>query len=302
MEKKRPTPKPDWLRVRYNPDAVAEVAQMMTSLGLHTVCREANCPNLGECYRKHTATFMIMGSQCTRNCRFCNVVHGKPEPLDPEEPAHIGKAVRDLGLRHAVVTCVTRDDLPDGGAAHFAAVIHAIREYQPKATVEVLISDCKGDAAALDTILAASPDVLNHNVETVAELYDAVRPQAKYDRSLAVLRYCHEKRSDIHTKTGFMVGLGETDAQITRLMRDVRDTGCEILTIGQYLQPSPAHYPLARYVTPAEFDTYKKEALDMGFRFVSSGPFVRSSYQAVDALDAMARDATAAPERTDGSV
>lgn len=302
MEKKRPTPKPDWLRVRYNPDAVAEVAQMMTSLGLHTVCREANCPNLGECYRKHTATFMIMGSQCTRNCRFCNVVHGKPEPLDPEEPVHIGKAVRDLGLRHAVVTCVTRDDLPDGGAAHFAAVIHAIREYQPKATVEVLISDCKGDAAALDTILAASPDVLNHNVETVAELYDAVRPQAKYDRSLAVLRYCHETRPDIHTKTGFMVGLGETDAQITRLMRDVRDTGCEILTIGQYLQPSPAHYPLARYVTPAEFDTYKKEALDMGFRFVSSGPFVRSSYQAVDALDAMARDAAAAPERTDGSV
>ena len=187
------------------------------------------------------------------------------------------------------MTCVTRDDLPDGGAAHFAAVIRAIREHQPKATVEVLISDCKGDTDALDTILAASPDVLNHNVETVAALYNAVRPQAKYDRSLAVLRYCHEKRPDIHTKTGFMVGLGETDEQITQLMRDVHDTGCEILTIGQYLQPSPAHYPLDRYVTPAEFDAYKKEALAMGFRFVSSGPFVRSSYQAVDALDAMAR-------------
>lgn len=288
MEKKHSTQKPDWLRVRYNPDAVAEVAEMMTALGLHTVCREANCPNLGECYKKHTATFMIMGSQCTRNCRFCNVVHGTPEPLDPEEPVHIARAVRDLHLRHAVVTCVTRDDLSDGGAAHFAAVIRAIRTYQPAATVEVLISDCKGDTDALDTILDASPDVLNHNVETVKELYSAVRPQAKYERSLAVLRYCHKKRPDIHTKTGFMVGLGETDEQIMRLMQDVRDTGCEILTIGQYLQPSPAHYPLNRYVTPAEFDTYKKAALALGFRFVSSGPFVRSSYQAADALEAMA--------------
>ena len=205
--------KPDWLKVSYNRESVEEIAEIMRQLHLNTVCKEANCPNLGECYKKHTATFMILGSQCTRNCRFCNIACGKPEPVDPEEPENVAKAVAQLKLRHAVITCVTRDDLPDGGAAQFARTIQAIRATSPGTTVDVLISDMKGDRASLDTVMDARPDVLNHNVETVEALYAAVRPQAKYERSLDVLRYCKSVRPEGLTKTGFMVGLGETAAQ-----------------------------------------------------------------------------------------
>ena len=277
--------KPDWLKVRFNQEAVDEVAALMRDLKLTTVCREANCPNLGECYRKHTATFMILGEICTRNCRFCNVTTGKPLPPDPDEPENVALAAQALKLRHVVLTCSTRDDLPDGGAAHFARTVRAIREKCPTATVETLISDMKMNTAALDTVIAAHPEVLNHNVETVKELQSAVRPQARYERSLDVLRYCKQKDPTILTKTGFMVGLGETDEQIDRLMDDILETGCDILTIGQYLQPSPKHHPLARYVTPEEFARYKETALRKGFRHVASAPLARSSYKAWEVLE-----------------
>ena len=236
--------KPDWLKVRYNQEAVDEVAELMRDLKLNTVCKEANCPNLGECYRKHTATFMILGSVCTRNCRFCNVTTGRPLPPDPEEPMNVAKAAKKLNLRHVVLTCSTRD-----------------------------------------MVIAAHPEVLNHNVETVRELQSAVRPQARYERSLEVLRYCKEQDPTLLTKTGFMVGLGETEEQIDRLMDDILETGCDILTIGQYLQPTPQHYPLARYATPEDFARWKELALAKGFRHVASAPLARSSYKAWEALE-----------------
>lgn len=277
--------KPEWLRVRYNQEAVAEVAQLLGELKLNTVCKEANCPNLGECYRKHTATFMILGSQCTRNCRFCNVTPGHPLPPDPAEPENVAAAAKKLELRHVVLTCPTRDDLPDGGAEQFARTVRAIRAACPGVTVETLISDMQMNTAALDVVIEVHPEVLNHNVETVRALQKAVRPQADYERSLAVLRYCKEKDPTLLTKTGFMVGLGETEEQIGELMDDVLAVGCDILTIGQYLQPSPEHYPLARYATPEDFARYKEMALDKGFRYVASAPLARSSYKAWEALE-----------------
>ena len=277
--------KPEWLRVRYNQEAVAEVAQLLGELRLNTVCKEANCPNLGECYRKHTATFMILGSQCTRNCRFCSVAPGHPQPPDPEEPENVAAAAKKLGLRHVVLTCPPRDDLPDGGAEQFAQTVRAIRRACPGATVETLISDMQMNTAALDAVIEARPEVLNHNVETVRALQEAVRPQADYERSLAVLRYCKEKDAALLTKTGFMVGLGETEEQIGELMDDVLAAGCDILTIGQYLQPSPEHYPLDRYASPEDFARYKEMALDKGFRYVASAPLARSSYKAWEALE-----------------
>ena len=277
--------KPEWLRVRYNQEAVAEVAQLLGELKLNTVCKEANCPNLGECYRKHTATFMILGSQCTRNCRFCNVTPGHPLPPDPDEPENVAAAAKKLGLRHVVLTCPTRDDLPDGGAEQFAKTVRAIRAACPGVTVETLISDMQMNTAALDVVIEARPEVLNHNVETVRALQKAVRPQADYRRSLSVLSYCKETAPSLLTKTGFMVGLGETEEQIGQLMDDVLAVGCDILTIGQYLQPTPEHYPLARYATPEDFARYKETALAKGFRYVASAPLARSSYKAWEALE-----------------
>ena len=276
--------KPEWLRVSYSREAVDEVARLMKDLNLNTVCKEANCPNLGECFQKHTATFMILGSRCTRNCRFCNVTHARPEPVDPDEPAHVAEAAAKLGLRHVVVTCVTRDDLPDGGADQFARTIRAVREKCPGASIEVLVSDLQFNTDALDTVLCAHPDVFGHNVETVRELYPSVRPQAIYERSLGVLAYCSKHSPDIFVKTGFMVGLGETEEQIDRLMDDVLQTGCDILTIGQYLRPSAQHAPLARYVTPEQFAFYRAKALEKGFKYCASTPLVRSSYRAAEAL------------------
>ncbi|MBS1408466.1 MAG: lipoyl synthase [Oscillospiraceae bacterium] len=277
--------KPEWLKVRYNQEAVNEVAEMMRDLKLTTVCKEANCPNLGECYRKHTATFMILGSICTRNCRFCNVTHGKPLPPDPEEPENVAQAAKKLGLRHVVLTCSTRDDLPDGGAEHFAKTVCAIRAQCPGTTVETLTSDMRGDHAAFDTVIAVHPDVFNVNIETVKELQKAIRPSASYERTLDVLRYIKQTDPTILTKTGFMVGLGETEEQISRLMDDILAVGCDILTIGQYLQPSPEHWKLDRYATPEDFARYKEMALQKGFRHVASAPLARSSYKAWEALE-----------------
>ena len=278
--------KPDWLRVQYNREAVEEVARLMKDLKLNTVCKEANCPNLGECYKKHTATFMVMGSACTRNCRFCNVSCAKPQPLDPDEPRHLAEVAKKLALRHVVVTQVTRDDLPDGGAAHMAAVVRAVHETCPGTTVEVLISDLKGSEDALRMVLDAKPEVLNHNVEMVSRLYHDVRPQARYERSLKVLSDSKKFAPNILTKTGFMLGLGETDDEVYALMDDIRATGCDILTISQYLQPSPQHWALQRYVTPEEFARFKDIAMEKGFKFVASSPLVRSSYRAAEAFEA----------------
>lgn len=278
--------KPDWLRVQYNREAVEEVARLMKDLKLNTVCKEANCPNLGECYKKHTATFMVMGSACTRNCRFCNVSCAKPQPLDPDEPRHLAEVAKKLALRHVVVTQVTRDDLPDGGAAHMAAVVRAVHETCPGTTVEVLISDLKGSEDALRVVLDAKPEVLNHNVEMVSRLYHDVRPQARYERSLKVLSDSKKFAPNILTKTGFMLGLGETDEEVYALMDDIRATGCDILTISQYLQPSPQHWALQRYVTPEEFARFKDIAMEKGFKFVASSPLVRSSYRAAEAFEA----------------
>ena len=278
--------KPDWLRVQYNREAVEEVARLMKDLKLNTVCKEANCPNLGECYKKHTATFMVMGSACTRNCRFCNVSCAKPQPLDPDEPRHLAEVAKKLALRHVVVTQVTRDDLPDGGAAHMAAVVRAVHETCPGTTVEVLISDLKGSEDALRVVLDAKPEVLNHNVEMVSRLYHDVRPQARYERSLKVLSDSKKFAPNILTKTGFMLGLGETDDEVYALMDDIRATGCDILTISQYLQPSPQHWALQRYVTPEEFARLKDLAMEKGFKFVASSPLVRSSYRAAEAFEA----------------
>lgn len=277
--------KPEWLKVRYNQEAVNEVAEMMRDLKLTTVCKEANCPNLGECYRKHTATFMILGSICTRNCRFCNVTHGKPLPPDSEEPENVAQAAKKLGLRHVVLTCSTRDDLPDGGAEHFAKTVRAIRAQCPGTTVETLTSDMRGDHAAFDTVIAVHPDVFNVNIETVKELQKAIRPSAGYERTLDVLRYIKQTDPTILTKTGFMVGLGETEDQISRLMDDILAVRCDILTIGQYLQPSPEHWKLDRYATPEDFARYKEMALQKGFRHVASAPLARSSYKAWEALE-----------------
>ena len=277
--------KPEWLKVRYNQEAVNEVAEMMRDLKLTTVCKEANCPNLGECYRKHTATFMILGSICTRNCRFCNVTHGKPLPPDPEEPENVAQAAKKLGLRHVVLTCSTRDDLPDGGAEHFAKTVRAIRAQCPGTTVETLTSDMRGDHAAFDTVIAVHPDVFNVNIETVKELQKAIRPSASYERTLDVLRYIKQTDPTILTKTGFMVGLGETEEQISRLMDDILAVGCDILSIVQYLQPSPEHWKLDRYATPEDFARYKEMALQKGFRHVASAPLARSSYKAWEALE-----------------
>ena len=277
--------KPDWLKVRYNQEAVSEVAEVMRDMGLNTVCKEANCPNLGECYKKHTATLMILGNICTRNCKFCNVTTGKPFPPDRNEPENVAKAATKLGLRHVVLTCSTRDDLADGGAEHFAKTVNAIMALCPGATVETLISDMKMNTQALDKIIEVHPDVVNHNVETVKELQKQVRPQADYERSLNVLRYFKKKDPTLLTKTGFMVGLGETEEQICALLDDILSTGCDILTIGQYLQPTKEHFPLARYATPEDFARYKEIALKKGFRHVASSPLARSSYKAWEVLE-----------------
>jgi lipoic acid synthetase len=282
--------KPPWLKRRLPTDSsFQEVRGLIEKGRLHTVCQEAKCPNIWECYAHQTATFLIMGSRCTRNCRFCSVAPGPPEPLDPLEPTRVAEAAARMGLKYAVVTSVTRDDLPDGGAAHFAATIRELRRLIPGTRVEVLIPDFQGDRAALLAVLEARPDVLNHNIESVPRLYPQVRPQADYLRSLALLKRAREFDSGIATKSGLMLGLGEEAQEVRCTLQDLRAADCRILTLGQYLQPSPEHLPVIRYVTPEEFEDWRTSALQMGFAEVASGPFVRSSYHAKESFNALTR-------------
>ena len=277
--------KPDWLRKRHinNPNQKS-VEQTLKRLNLNTVCAEANCPNYNECFSRKTATFMIMGINCTRNCGFCNVHHGTPLPLDTAEPQNVAQAVKELGLEYVVVTSVTRDDLQDGGALHFAKTIHEIRRVSPKTAIEVLIPDFKGDLDALKTIANACPDVISHNMETVHALYNTVRPEAQYRRSLEVLKNIKILNPHIRSKSGIMVGFGETEEQVFEMMDDLRSVGCEFLTIGQYLAPTKNHLPVYEYVEPVCFDAYARAARQKGFSFVASAPLVRSSYNAAEAI------------------
>ncbi|GAE01866.1 lipoyl synthase [Clostridium botulinum B str. Osaka05] len=277
--------KPEWLKIKFQfGDSTKKINALKRSLGLNTVCDEANCPNRLECHNKGTATFMILGSVCTRNCRFCNVKTGKAQCVDKEEPLHVAQAVKELGLKHAVITSVTRDDLEDGGASQFAEVIRAIRKLTPNTTIEVLIPDLKGNWEALKVILDEKPEILNHNIETISGLYKKVRPEAIYTRSLELLRKVKEIDKSILTKSGFMVGLGEKEEEVIELLKDLRKYQCDIVTIGQYLQPSKEHIELAEYVHPEVFKKYKKIGLNMGFKYIASSPLVRSSYNAAEAL------------------
>lgn len=290
-------PKPDWIRVRApGPGAHAETVDIVRRHGLTTVCEEAGCPNIGECWSKRHATFMIMGDTCTRACAFCNVRTGMPRPLDPLEPDRVAQAARDLGLTHIVITSVDRDDLADGGAAHFARVISALRTAAPATTVEILTPDFLRKERALETVLAAAPDVFNHNLETVPRLYLSIRPGARYFHSLRLLQRAKEMDPNVFTKSGIMVGLGETREEIMQVMDDMRSAGVDFLTIGQYLQPSPRHAPVARFVPPAEFQSLRQIGMAKGFALVASSPFTRSSYHAGEdfaKLQAARRAATA---------
>ncbi len=280
-----PAEQPAWLWQTVTPESEAAAERMddlLTGLALHTVCREARCPNIGECFGRGTATFLILGDTCTRHCRFCAVTHGRPLPLDPGEPGRVAEAAACLGLRHVVVTSVTRDDLPDGGAAHFAATIGAVRRRLPEAVVEVLVPDFDGSCAALAAVLDARPDVLNHNVETTPALYPRVRPGADYRRSLALLDWAKTHAPQVTTKSGLMLGLGERVADVLDVLHDLRRVGCDLLTLGQYLQPTTYQLPIARYVPPDEFAAYREQALALGFRGVAAGPLVRSSHRAAD--------------------
>lgn len=262
-------------------DKTRNVRRILKANCLNTVCESARCPNKNECYTKNTATFLIMGNVCTRNCRFCNISTAKPEKLDENEPKHIAEAVKELGLKYAVITSVTRDDLPDGGAEHFAKCIEEIRKSTPEVKIEILTPDFKGDKKALDTIIKAHPDVFNHNIETVPSLYKKARPQAIYERSLEVLNYV-KQNSDILIKTGLMVGLGETFEEIEQTLTDLKNINCDIITIGQYIQPSKEHLPVDKYYTIEEFDELKALAKKIGIKNYQIGPLVRSSYNAAE--------------------
>ncbi|WP_174269977.1 lipoyl synthase [Caldithrix abyssi] len=271
--------RPDWLKIKLGVNNnFSDVRHLINRQKLHTVCESARCPNIGECWSRRTATFMILGNVCTRSCRFCNITVGKPTEYDLQEPRRVAEAVKELDLRHAVITSVARDDLSDGGAFIFAETVRLIHELHPRCSVEVLIPDFKGDLNDLDTVLDARPQILNHNLETVERLQREVRVQARYDRSLSILK--HAKKRDFVTKSGIMVGLGETWDEIIQLFKDLRAIQCDILTIGQYLPPTKQHYPLDRYYTPQEFEELRRIAIELGFKHVESGPLVRSSYHA----------------------
>lgn len=278
---------PDWLvpKAPKRPE-LEKLGKTLQAMGLHTVCESARCPNLGECFHRGTATFMILGDRCTRNCRFCAVEHGAPLAVDAKEPQAVAEAAAMLELKHVVVTSVTRDDLPDGGAGQFAATIRAVRELLPQARVEVLIPDFQGDWDALRVVMDASPDVLNHNVETVPRLYSQVRPEADYRRSLDLLQTARAIATGALTKSGFMVGLGEEREEIAQVLNDLRSAGVDALTIGQYLQPTRDHLPVSEYIPPPVFEALAEEAKGLGFRYVMSGPLVRSSYHAAELVEA----------------
>ena len=280
-------PKPEWLKVRApgSPN-YARLKGLMRELNLHTVCEEAQCPNIGECWHHGTATFMILGDVCTRACAYCAISHGRPSAADPDEGLRVGKAIETLGLSYVVITSVDRDDLPDGGASIFADTIRETRARRPECRIEVLIPDFQGNEEPLRTVLDARPDVMNHNVETVPRLYRMARSGGRYPRTLELLDRSRTYAPDIPTKTGLMVGLGEAHDELVATFKDLRDAGCQILTIGQYLRPSSDHAPMARYYHPDEFHALKQTALDLGFVHVESGPLVRSSYHAHETADA----------------
>ncbi len=281
--------KPAWLRQKLPVGAAYEhVRAMLKENRLHTVCQEAKCPNMWQCFSRQTSTFLILGPRCTRNCRFCSVEHGTPVPPDPAEPGRVADAVKNMGLEYAVITSVTRDDLPDGGAQFFAQTVHEIHNALPDAQAEVLIPDFQGNADALQTVLDSGIAVLNHNLETVPRLYPSVRPEAIYRRSLDLLSQAKKYNAAIATKSGLMLGLGETSDEIRRTLEDLRNSGCDLLTLGQYLQPSASHLPVERFIHPDEFEMWRQTALEMGFAAVASGPFVRSSYHAKELFCAMA--------------
>ncbi len=271
--------KPEWIRMKMPAgETFFDLKRRVAELGLHTVCESASCPNIGECWNRQSLTIMILGGICTRSCQFCDVPTGRPLPADPDEPERVATMLSELGLRHTVITCVDRDDLPDGGAAHWAATIRAVKRRAPELVIEVLTGDFKGDTAAVDVVVDAAPDVFAHNLETVPRLSRQVRVQASYTRSYAVL--AHAKARGAITKTGIMLGLGEELDEVREVLRELRDIGVDILTLGQYLRPSTKHLAVARFVTPDEFATLKTEALALGFPHVESGPMVRSSYHA----------------------
>jgi lipoyl synthase len=282
-----PERKPSWLKVRApgGPNYL-RLTQMMRELNLHTVCEEAHCPNIGECWEHGTATFMILGDVCTRNCAYCAVAHGRPPSYDIAEPERVGEAVAELRLRHAVITSVDRDDLPDFGAYIFAETIRQIKQRLPDCSVEVLVPDFQGNRDSIATVLAASPDIYNHNTETVPRLYKKCRPGGRYPRVMEIFRTAKELAPDIPTKTGLILGMGETLEEVELVMRDLREVDVDILTLGQYLRPSDSHIPLDRYVTPAEFRELYEIGMSMGFRHVESGPLVRSSYHAWEQVQA----------------
>lgn len=281
-------PKPSWLKKRIRAGkSYTKVVDLLKHCRLHTVCEAALCPNLGECFSQGTATFMILGDHCTRNCRFCAVHHGSPQPPDETEPENVAQAVKALSLRYVVITSVTRDDLPNGGAGHFARTLEAVQNKNPESRTEVLIPDFKGEKSALLEVLHAKPSVLNHNLETVQRLYDEVRPEAAYDRSLELLYRVSQIDSKIPSKSGLMLGLGETEAELLQALKDLRQVHCRLLTLGQYLSPSKKHHPVIRYVPPEEFAHWEKIAYEMGFQAVAAGPFVRSSFHAGDMFEAI---------------
>jgi len=283
-------PKPEWLKVRApGSPSYLRLKGLMRELNLHTVCEEARCPNIGECWNHGTATFMILGDVCTRSCAYCAVAHGRPGAVDPAEPARVADAIQTLDLNYVVVTSVDRDDLDDGGAAIFAATIRETRARLPQCRIEVLIPDFQGDESALRTVLDARPDILNHNTETVPRLYRMARSGGRYARTLELLDRARRYASDIPTKTGLMVGLGEAHDELVATFKDLRNAGCGILTIGQYLRPTEQHAPMVRYYHPDEFRELKQIALDLGFVHVESGPLVRSSYHAHETADAYDR-------------
>jgi lipoyl synthase len=287
--RRTPAPKPEWLKARAPMgENYHELKRLARSLGLHTVCESAHCPNIGECWHHKTATFMMLGNLCTRRCGFCAVPKGRPEPIDFDEPRRVAQAVATLGLQHAVITSVNRDDDNLGGARAFAMVIEEVRRQAPGCRVEVLIPDFQGDREAIQIVVDAQPEVLNHNTESVPRLYRVVRSGARYERTLELLRFAKELRPEGVTKSGVMVGLGEETHELLEVFRDLASAGCDILTIGQYLRPSRDHLPMARLYTPREFAALKNEALKMGFRHVESGPLVRSSYHAHEQAAAMA--------------
>ncbi|HOE70621.1 MAG TPA: lipoyl synthase [Brevefilum sp.] len=283
-----PVRRPDWIRVRApNGENYQDLQRLMRSKALHTVCEEAGCPNIGECWGSGTATFLILGDVCTRTCGFCDIKHGRPEFIDWEEPERVAQAVKQMDLRHAVITSVNRDERRDGGAPIFAMIIQRIRQLLPKCSVEVLIPDFKGSVEALRIVMAARPEILNHNVETVPRLFKSVQPQDRYAWSQAIHTAAKHLDPDVLTKSGIMVGLGETFEEVQETMRDLRNWDVDILTIGQYLQPSRKHLPIARYYTPDEFEALKNFGLEIGFQWVESAPLVRSSYHALEQVRAL---------------